>query len=164
MITNNLVKAFNQYAKSASTSQVNASFVSTEGQTFSGNISFYGANYSNKFSASLPSSANVATCLFFGTGDTNKPAKKTDYNLDATVAESNFTRGAGSATIQSDGTCLVTQIFTWTSSESATIKEVGLMGVFTGHESALLAREVLENPITVDNDENKYFTISMVIG
>lgn len=159
MLTNNLAKAFCAYSKNASISSVNYNAVNYQGNTVSVNCGILGVNFANKFSAARATSGNNNSCFMLGTGDT--PASVNDYSLAATIEESKFTRSTASVSIQSNGALLFTQAFIWNDVETE-IKEVGIMFEWQGHDSVLIAREVLDSPITVNNGDT--FTVSMTIG
>lgn len=108
------------------------------------------------FATALNNSSKGSTFIL-GTGTT--APQESDYCLENRVTT--FTIGSVSRDFtDTTGAMTLSAICTWTGTESA-ISEIGLVGGYD-NSNYLLAREVLETPITVNNGDT--FTVSMVIG
>ena len=99
----------------------------------------------------------------FGRGDTAPTIE--DYSLSDMIDSTNFKLLSSSFTIiDKDIFCAKTQItasFQYTGSSDDVINEFGLLFENNGN-LYLIAREVLETPITVNNGDT--FTVTMTIG
>ena len=103
--------------------------------------------------------------LGFGTG--TKDAELSDYNLEAPILGDVFTPKKSSTAISArcPGSAIISQGFVYTGESTITITEVGLFNsVFdkANIKRVLMAREVLENPITVSKGQQ--FVVTMTIS
>lgn len=110
-------------------------------------------------------SANYdGVCIYTGSGTTEPTAE--DYNLESPYSDVQMTTCTGSSVDNSAST--VSRIKTYTATlenkaeENRTISEVGLMIGFPSSSSEkvklLMAREVLDNPITLEPGDTVTFT------
>ena len=108
------------------------------------------------------------SALGFGTG--TKEAKISDYSLETPIMGDVFTPRKSSTvvSIRYPGSVVITQAFVYTGEPTITIAEVGLFSSVFPHQNAtglkrvLMAREVLENPITVSKGQQ--FVVTMTIN
>lgn len=108
------------------------------------------------------------SALGFGTG--TKEAKISDYSLETPVMGDVFTPRKSSTvvSIRCPGSVVITQAFVYTGEPTITITEVGLFSSVFPYQNAaglkrvLMAREVLENPITVSKGQQ--FVVTMTIN
>ena len=106
--------------------------------------------------------------LGFGTG--TKDTKLSDYNLEAPILGDVFTPKKSSTVISArcPGSAIISQGFVYTGESTITITEVGLFNSVYPYSGAtaikrvLMAREVLENPITVSKGQQ--FVVTMTIN
>lgn len=103
----------------------------------------------------------------FGTG--TKPAESSDYALDSMLDnnDNNFTvvsvTKTNATNLGKNNRIVLSGTFIYKGGEDIEISEVGLFNtIFQRHKSAMFAREVLESPIKVS--QNDTFQVSMVIG
>ena len=110
-----------------------------------------------------------ANILYFGTG--TKEATVSDYKLQSPIEDDVFTPGSASTTRNTNypGNYTITQSFVYTGNADVTITEVGLINSVeksgsssSGYARLLMAREVLENPITVSKGQQ--FVVTMTIN
>lgn len=117
---------------------------------------------SGTFKTFLSGSAGstIGSTFIYGTGNT--PVTADDYCLASPITiQSGYTNR--SATITTDTMnfkITATMVVEWSGAET-TISEIGMYYGFQDY-GWLLAREVLDSPITVNNGDT--FTVSMVIG
>lgn len=107
-------------------------------------------------------SLSNACSIYVGTGNTT-PEAETNYALDNVCTD--CSNDTGSAVYDgSTGVTTFTKTFTYRGTEPIEIKEIGLFKsqYYYQNNMCLLAREVLENPISVSNGDT--FTVTMVIG
>lgn len=158
MLVYNFTKGISASINSASAS-ANYNIIETNGTTASQSISnVLFTAIGTKFSTSTYNSGTFGTYLMIGSGDT--AVTTSDTNLSTPLNEADFTRTAATKTFSTDGKIVLQTTFNWSGAETE-IKEIGLMVNWNAHY-ALLAREVLDSPITVNNGDT--FTVSMVIG
>ena len=110
-----------------------------------------------------------ANILYFGTG--TKEATVSDYKLQSPIEDDVFTPGSASTIYNTNypGNYTITQSFVYTGNADVTITEVGLINSVeksgsssSGYARLLMAREVLENPITVSKGQQ--FVVTMTIN
>lgn len=112
-----------------------------------------------------------STTLAFGSGDTE--VTKNDISLAEMIVDTDFVIKSQSSTNTANNTDVLGQqilgmTFQYNGADAQTIKEVGLFyrrgtpNVFAQYPLIMFAREVLEQPITVNNGDT--FTVSMTIG
>ena len=110
-----------------------------------------------------------ANILYFGTG--TKEATVSDHKLQSPIEGNVFTPGSASTIHNTNypGNYTITQSFVYTGSTDVTITEVGLINSVAksanssdGYARLLMAREVLENPITVSKGQQ--FVVTMTIS
>lgn len=96
--------------------------------------------------------------IVFGSGTT--PPQKTDYKIENHIADG--------LTCTNNGTSQINNIVNWvqtvqnTSSEPITISEVGLFSAYyAGAITVLLTRTVLDNPVVLQPNEVKTFSITI---
>lgn len=103
-------------------------------------------------------------CIYTGSGTTEPTAD--DYNLESPYTDVQMTTCTGSSVESSTNTVSRMKTYTATlenkAEENRTISEVGLMVGFPSSSSdkvkLLMAREVLENPITLEPNDTVTFT------
>ena len=109
--------------------------------------------------------------LYFGTG--TKEATVSDYKLQSPIEDDVFTPGSASTIYNTNypGNYTITQSFVYNGSTDVTITEVGLINSVAksanvknpdDYARLLMAREVLENPITVSKGQQ--FVVTMTIS
>lgn len=110
-----------------------------------------------------------ANILYFGTG--TKETTVSDYKLQSPIEDDVFTPGSASTVYNTNypGNYTITQSFVYNGSTDVTITEVGLINSVAksasssdGYARLLMAREVLENPITVSKGQQ--FVVTMTIS
>ena len=115
-------------------------------------------NFTKAYSSNLEQYSNI----YVGTGNTT-PETETNVTLDS-ILTTNITDVSGTASVDSStGKLTITKTFSYSGSSDVEIKEIGLYkGVWNSGQPILMAREVLETPITVSNGDS--FVVSMTIG
>jgi hypothetical protein len=166
-----LTKNFNKLIFTLVTSYSGTTtLVDRDGQNVTNNTSAYyllGYIFSSKFGLSnnlndLEAGTNKEYTVFgFGDGTAD-----TEYSLANMLDNSQFVNRGHSATIATNReNDILTMSFEYTGTSEITIKEIGLfmkVNSTANSKSAMLAREVLDSPITVKSGDT--FTVSMVIG
>lgn len=113
--------------------------------------------------------SNNANILYFGTG--TKEATVSDYKLQSPIEGDVFTPGSASTIHNNNypGSYTITQSYVYTGDSDVTITEIGLINSVSksanssdGYARLLMAREVLENPITVSKGQQ--FVVTMTIN
>ena len=138
-----------------------------------GNTSSHSTNFSYHVSTycdfeSLSAKSNTGLYLCFGNGIT-EPTKN-DVTLSSVI--NGFTHINGLLTVRNDNDSETNRLFTHTKTvqyigdEDIVINEVGLFfrpdtGTATGEAGALLAREVLDEPITMSKGDMRSFTFNI---
>ena len=121
-------------------------------------------NITNKHISEFGNTTGIGT-FAFGTGTT--APKKSDYDLENTINDSDFSITSASASSEEDRTTLKQQI-TYSGANDVTITEIGYFynyGTSNGgsiyYFPILIARQLIE-PITIK--QNDTFQVSMIIG
>ena len=131
---------------------------------FGPNNSYYRNGVSTIGSDASLSHLRSMQSMKIGTGNT--PAKKSDYVLEAPIDESLYTVAFVdnfSSDISSDEAYLSLQAtFTNTSNSTLTFSEVGVFAsAYTNANVFLIAREVLDSPVSIAPGEAKTFILKV---
>lgn len=105
----------------------------------------------------------ACTFLGYGSGDTEPTAD--DYNLESVI--STLTGSGATQVITATGK-QYTQVVTNETADTITVKEIGLYALFwsaeiPGLRPALLYREVLDAPVTLQPGQTNTFTVELVL-
>jgi len=170
-----LVNNYRRWLISATgvSSAYKAQYINRAGTSIPADYQGYNGAYlaNNYFGALTVAALDAGTAagnstFAFGSGDT--PANANDYDLASYINDSNFTIIAHSATNSNsqgvDNVLLLSQTLRYGGNSELTIKEFGLFVKmhYTAVPTVMIAREVLDSPITVNNGDT--FTVSMAIG
>lgn len=152
MLLNNFIATMYPSMKSTyTTGEINNATRLNEGlQTVSSDC--YTETGTNKFDAPFDRG------IVFGSGTT--PPQKTDYKIENHIATG--LTYSGNNTNQTDGVANWVQTVQNTSGEPITISEVGLFSAYSSsYLTILLTRTLLDNPVVLQPNDVKTFTITI---
>lgn len=110
----------------------------------------------------LTSDSTATQGVFIAYGDGNSPATSNDYNLEREITD--LTLLGNSVSITNNGYAVISSIKN-TLGGSITVKELGIFETskseYGDRSTFMLARNVLETPITIMPNEIKTFTVTI---
>lgn len=118
----------------------------------------------SKLSSLEGNASNSGKATFaLGSGTNTDIDKHTLGNL---ISDTDFTLNSASRTNPASqglkNKCILSQTITYNGNTEITISEIGLFAIMGNGSACLVAYELLDSPITVNQDDT--FTVSMIIG
>ena len=157
--------SFSYKAYNGSTPQIGPSDQTAVRDIFA-NVAQAMNNMSSNYTAPFEPSFNYnvgCTFMGYGSGDTEPTAD--DYNLESVI--STLTASGATQGITATGK-QYTQVITNETANTITVKEIGLYALFysasiPGLRPALLYREVLDTPVTLQPGQTDTFTVEITL-